>query len=62
MKNVIAVGLPRLARRGTIHLVLALVLAAFFVACGGDSSSSVSPEPASESQSSSSVTLSEVEG
>jgi uncharacterized protein (TIGR02145 family) len=60
MKNVIAVGHPRLARRGTIHLVLALVFAIFVAGCGDDSSTS--SDPASESQSSSSVTLSEVEG
>ena len=48
MKNVIA------------HLVLALVFAIFVVGCGDDSSTS--SDPASESQSSSSVTLSEVEG
>ena len=44
MKKVIAASHPRLARRGSIHLVLALVFAAFFVACGSDSSSSVSPD------------------
>ena len=48
MKNVIA------------HLVLALVFAIFVAGCGDDSSTS--SDPASESQSSSSVTLSEVEG
>ncbi len=60
MKNVIAVGHPRLARRGSMPLVLALVFAIFVAGCGDDSSTS--SDPASESQSSSSVTLSEVEG
>ena len=52
MKNVIAASHPRLARRGSIHLVLALVFAIFFASCGDDSSSSVSPEAADDSSSS----------
>ena len=35
-----------------VRLVLALVFACAFVACGDDSSSSVSPEPAGDSSSS----------
>ena len=52
MKNVIAASHPRLARRGSIHLVLALVFAIFFAGCGDDSSSSVSPELSDASSSS----------
>ena len=52
MKNVIAASHPRLARRGSIHLVLALVFAIFFAGCGDDSSSSVSPELSEASSSS----------
>ena len=50
--SIFAARLPRLARRGAIHLVLALVFAIFFAACGGDSSTSVSPEPSDDSSSS----------
>ena len=48
MKNVILEA----KRRESILLVVALVFACMFVACGDDSSSSVSPEPAEESSSS----------